>query len=264
MLNKAILIYSLKRLVTLKFLLTTCLLASCAGLLSTGLFIVSPTVEVAEGLKSLLFSPFVPMVVAFLVVVPQVANYKQTKDGEYLSLIFSRPVSRYSYVLTKWLAGSLTVLFFCSVLLVFVTLPLLFLHPEKIGMFLDGYVVTDCILNAFGYTALAVCLGAFPMQIGLWLFMILVYSSMIFGLSTGLISLAVVGSDWGWDNAFRYFVAFVQFMYSFFVVSVDSYHLINSSQQTASGIASYFSNLVLYLTAATLLMSQREFFYAND
>jgi len=261
--NKAIFLFTMKRYchwVTLLVCGFVLLLVSVpCGIMQT---IDMPlTREIA---RTILVGPLLPVFVSYSVISPQVANSQRRKDGEYLSLIFSRPVARWSYVVTKWLTGSVFVLLFMTAQITLayavscVTAGFLSLRP---GSILDGYAVTDAILNTFGFTALVVFIGSMPQRIAVTVLILYSYSIFLFTFSVGTISFL---DSLSIEQVSKSVTATAQVLFSIFTVGFDSYHVVNSSSLPISNAFTYLSNIVLYLTLATLVMSYREFFYAND
>lgn len=261
--NKAIFIFTMKRYLHWVTLLVgsvfVLLLSLATGMLQS---IDMPlTKEIA---RSLLVGPMVPLLVAYTVISPQVANSQRRKDGEYLSLIFSRPISRWSYVITKWLTGSAFVLaviaiqtalaygISCIVSKFFGT------HPSNV---LDGYAITDAIFNAFGFTALVVFISSMPQRIAVAVMLTYVYIVFILTVSVGTASYL---ESLSLEQVSKVVTAIGQLLFSIFIVGFDSYHVLNASSLPIASALIYFSNVVLYLTLATLIMTYREFFYAND
>src|SRR5262249_44170006 len=107
--NLAIFLFTMKRYFhwrTLISAITPMILWS----ISAGALLSADLVVTREWARNMLFGPFVTMIVALFIISPQFANSQQRKDGEYLSLIFSRPLPRWSYVLSKWLTGVILIL----------------------------------------------------------------------------------------------------------------------------------------------------------
>lgn len=227
---------------------------------SAGTFLATDFVVTREWARSMLFGPFVPMVVALSIISPHFANSQQRKDGEYLSLIFSRPVPRWSYVITKWLSGVIFTLaiVFIQCIIAFTFASFFGRQPQDI---VDGYSIADTILNAFSYTALLVLISSLPSPWGYWIFswfwVCCVFITMGVGTMSFITSLSV-------DELSRSITTASQLLFSFFTAGFDSYHVVQSSKLPLVDIVIYISNLVLYLTLSVFIMNRREFFYAND
>ncbi|MBX9669215.1 MAG: hypothetical protein K2X93_16440 [Candidatus Obscuribacterales bacterium] len=260
--NKAIFLFTMKRYLHWVNLLVGGVALTISVLL-WGLALCVDSAVTKELVRSCLFGPMVAIVVSYTVISPQVANSQRRKDGEYLSLIFSRPISRWSYVVTKWLTGSVFVL---AIMALQTTLSLAAAyilsvmwrgHPQNI---VDGYAITDAILNAFGVTALVVFIASMPQRIAVFVFILYAYAVLFLTLLVGTASFVSLSLD----HVSKTVTAFGQMLYSIFIVGMDSYHVINASDFPVASAVIYLSNIALYLTLATLIMSYREFFYAND
>ncbi len=261
--NKAIFIFTMKRYfhwVTLVvggfFLLFFSLLNATMQTIGTPL-----TIEFA---RTLLVGPIMPILVSYTVISPQVANSQRRKDGEYLSLIFSRPISRWSYVITKWLTGSAFVL---AVMAIQITLAyaisslasaIFATHPKNV---LDGYAFADTVLNALGFTALVVFIGSMPQRIAVVVMLSYLYLVFLMTVSMGTASYL---DSLSLEQVSKSVMAMGQLFFSIFIVGFDSYHMVNATSLPILSVLIYLSNIVLYLTLATMVMSYREFFYAND
>ncbi len=229
-----------------------------------GLMLCVDAAVTKEIARSCLFGPMVAIIVSYSVISPQVANSQRRKDGEYLSLIFSRPIARWSYVVTKWLTGSIFVLAI-MILQTVLAYSVAFTcsafwagHPNNI---LDGYAIADALLNAFGFTALIVFISSMPQRIAVFVFIIYMYAVFILTMLVGTASFV---DSLSLEHVSKTVTALGQLLFTIFVVGMDSYHVINTSTLPIASIVIYVSNIVLYLTLSTLIMSYREFFYAND
>jgi len=240
----------------------TILLLFCS--ITCGMLQTVDTPLTKEAARSFLFGPLIPIMVSYLVISPQVANSQRRKDGEYLSLIFSRPIERWSYVVTKWLTGSTFVLLVMTLQVALsygISCIVGAFFSVQPGNVLDGYAIIDGILNTLGFTALVVFISSMPQRYAA--IVVLLYAYIIFllsftvGTASYLDSLSI-------EQVSKNMTAIAQLLFSIFCVGFDSYHVVNSSNLPVANVLIYMSNVVLYLTLATLVMSYREFFYAND
>lgn len=219
----------------------------------------------AEMCRWLLFGPTLPFVISSIIVMPQVANSQQRKDGEYLSLLFTRPLSRTTYILTKWLSAATFTFLAIIAQALLATLFAMVMQPifnlTNVPNMIDGYALIDVASNSLTFSALAMLLCACPSRIRTWLALgVLV---VLFTLM-GSFGLTILTSGANFMEASKSFLAFTKFVSSFFLVSVDSYHLINTAGSPLTNIIIHISNVVLYLALAAFILCQREFFYAND
>jgi hypothetical protein len=234
-------------------------LGSFAGLFWTADYEMS-----REMTRNILFGPVLPLFLAFYGVMPQVANSSGLKDGEYLSLIFTRPLSRSCYILSKWLSGSffvLTVLILMGTIAICMSTIIGSAAGITVPNIFDAYTLTDAVLNSLSATATAVLIASFPRYIGLIFLMVLIYLNLglaaVFGCTSFAVSPFLPGAS-------KLFSALAAFLMSFFSMRVDSYHIINSASSPIAALIIYVSNVVIYLTCATAVLCRREFFYAND
>lgn len=225
-----------------------------------GTILLADTRVSNEFVRLMLFGPATPILVSYAIISPQVANSQRRKDGEYLSLIFSRPVSRCSYVMTKWLSGSVLTFAIMSLAtsIAFGFAALLGRHPADV---LDGYAVVDALLNCFSYTALIVFVSSLPHLWGVYAMVFVFYGTFILSVTIG--SLQFLNS-FAFNEGSQVLIALGRSIISTMTVGMDTYHVINTSPFPVADFAIYASNIVLYLTLAVFVMSKREFFYAND
>lgn len=257
--NKAVFLFTMKRFTHWEAMLWLCgTVLSTVAILLSALMLDSRVVD--ELVRSFLFGPLLPFLVAATMICPQVANSKRRKDGEYLSLLFTRPISRFSYVITKWLSGSLMVLCVLSVsiMLLLCTAALLGHYPKG---FVDWYAVADLVLNCFAYAAVCVLFSTLPPIATYLLVGPLIYLQVLLAVSLGSLSFMNAISV---DGCSLVLMGLVRSALSIMNVRIDTYHVLSSSAFPPAEFAAYFSNVVLYLTLAVFIMSQREFFYAND
>jgi hypothetical protein len=205
-----------------------------------------------------LFGPAITMVIAYLFVSNITGNAKSLHDGEYMALLFSRPLRRSSYIFSKWLAGSLLVF-----TIVCLQMLLLDFSLRTMGYSIQCTLVdvVNVLLNALGTTALIVLLHAFPPRIGITLFLALVY----FSFMTPLLTDTCVGQSSSAAIATQATVNFCcAVLRGFFSFTFDIDPYLNSIKIYWLPALSYISNIVLYLWLAIVVMNKREFFYANE
>lgn len=265
MFNKAIFLYTMKRFAHWYTLLSVFISLILVSFFAAGLLLINDR-AIKEFAYTILFGPMTALLAGYSIVIPQVANAQLRKDGEYLSLIFTRPVSRWSYVMTKWLSGVLVVLVI-NILLTAMTYALLliahqFIQPNVHLQIIDKYAIYDIIGNALGYTSLMVLISTVPHPWGKIILIILVYCALFATMVSG--ALAYLADSLTLTTLARPLAALGEFILSLFSVSIDSYHIVNSASFPLSNIVIFISNIVLYLTASVFIMSIREFFYAND
>lgn len=232
---------------------------------SCGVAAASPFAISTEVAQGVLFGPFMPFLLGLPVAGAQIANSAQAKHGEFLALLFTRPISKWEYVFTKWVCGSL---FLMIALLVMATAGVL---AQQVAMLvfgvknavplLDAFAVTDGVFNIMSVMSVVVLVSSMPRRVFLVLYFATFYGAIV--LMTGL-GLAVLTSSFFFPTESKVLQTIMQVIISLGSVRIDSYHLLNSSESpTLAGLV-LVSNIVLRLTLANLVLSFREYFYAND
>ncbi|MBI5175779.1 MAG: hypothetical protein SFV17_05940 [Candidatus Obscuribacter sp.] len=105
-------------------------------------------------------NPSLCFILSYLFVSEAFVNNKAVGDAETLSLLFTRPINRFSYVLTKFLAGTAG----ASLILIFAAL-LAYLTALAFGIApipLDPLLLLTILLNTAGSTAFFVFLHCLP------------------------------------------------------------------------------------------------------
>ncbi|MBX9690725.1 MAG: hypothetical protein K2X27_28680 [Candidatus Obscuribacterales bacterium] len=216
----------------------------------------------ADLLLSVLNGPTIAMAISYSFIQDNIANTRQMNDGEYLSLLFSRPLSRAEYIVSKWLAGALGV--FCIMLiniLVFNIAQLIQSRSTLLG--LDFWSISSLALNALSYAALMVLIRSFPMRLGMTIFVILLYAS-LFGPA---LNFSINGYESSLPLAYYFFqtIVFISNVLQQFVYpGIDLYEVFNSTRFSILPLVAYASNMLLYLFFATVLLNRREFSYGED
>ncbi len=212
-----------------------------------------------QALSNLVYGPMMISVVAFTFVSSSIGNTKSLDDGEYLALLFSRPIFRWEYVLSKWLAGFLLVISVIGVQTV-IFLALLHLIGRGDQMSVTFIDMANIILNALQTVALVVMIFAFPARIGALFFAGLLYLS----FAAPIIVKSIPGGVSFLNGSFLDMLNFGagclrSFTYS--PIDIDPYF--NSVQMLWLPVITFLSNIVLYLWLAIVVLNNREFFYTN-
>lgn len=264
--NKAVFIFSFKKYLEWRQMLLAAL-ALLGAAFVVGLLWGSSVGILAESARWMLFGPFVPFAVASLLVSPNVANAQQRKDGEYLSLLFTRPISRTSYVITKWLSATLFTFVIVIVLallaggIAWVAHRLLPADYAPFRQIVDTYALIDALGNSISFSALSVLLCSIPPRVRFYVGLVAMLMLPLFMASLGFTFLA---SGIQFFETHKLIDAVLQYVVGFSSITVDSYHFMNSAESPVARILTYVSNVVLYLALASWIMCRREFFYAND
>lgn len=243
-------------------------LSSVLGLLS--LAVLAPLVlssmaldgRTADTLVEIVSGPTLAMAISYMFIQDNIANTRQLNDGEYLSLLFSRPLARSQYIISKWLAGSVGV--FTIMLINILTFNLAQLVQGRSTLVQsDFWNISNLALNALSYSALMVVIRSFPMRLGITIFVILLYTSMIgpainFSLTSYESAMPVL------CYFFQAIALFSNLLHQFVFPSIDLYEIINCTQFSLLPIVNFISNILLYLLFATMLLNRREFSYGED
>ncbi|HEY9776819.1 MAG TPA: hypothetical protein V6C81_23855 [Planktothrix sp.] len=252
--NIGVFIFTLMRLFTFRSLVTTFVLTIAFP------FILGVGAKAAEDAMVDSFIPtllhsILPMLIAYTLVADTVANSKNLSDGEYLSLLFTRPIRRSTYVVTKWIAGT-TGVAICVYLAYAVFLGGAALVGASKGP--DPVEILNILLNCMSTTALVVVISAVPMRLGMFLFFTVFYLSMIGPMFSNYSSRSSEPA------VTSIITGGFQLMQTVVTPTIDLQDLVNSVAFSWTPVVNYASNMVIYLLLATYLMSRREFYYASE
>lgn len=187
------------------------------------------------------------------------------RGGEYLPLLFSRPVSRCEYVVTKWLTitaigGALAALQNILVALCGFAFGETTSLPGMTSMIIERFL--DAGILAAGM--LLTMLNRHPMFqvvaiVGFYVWML--------GQTVPPVSVAgpqIEGVDSLALDATKILLDSSQAMGDLVLPGINIYDMINRSHISLLAPVSYFSTLLLYLTLAVVATNKREFFYGTN
>jgi hypothetical protein len=202
----------------------------------------------------------IPLVMAFVLQKDTFADTRNLSDGEYLSLIFTRPLTRAEYVVSKWLAAAFCVAFA-------LILQMLVFHASQVmggrrdDYLFNGYHVLDIIFQSLSAAAVVSVINAIPRRLGVWIFMILSYSALI--VQTPLFEPVRTGSTevTAVQSGFEIYAALVNALLS---NRINSFDLLLSDHPDWGALVGFVSNIALYLLFAVYVLNKREFFYASQ
>lgn len=189
-------------------------------------------------------------------------NQNSTKDGEYFSLLFTRPITRASYVLTKALVtavGSFSMVF--ALLLVYFVGDVL--GRAMVGMrppaFVSGSDILNMMLNAWSFGCLIVLLRVLPQKVGELLFVLSLFAALGTVFSYNLKFEDAGGSVMmqGWEAASTVY-------HELLFPATDVLAVVEKEPFSYLPIVTYVSNCLLYLVIAMFILNRREFSYAQD
>lgn len=216
----------------------------------------------ADMLINLVNGPTLAMAISYTFMQDNIANTRQLNDGEYLSLLFARPLTRAQYIVSKWLAGSTGV--FVIMVINILTFNLFQVAQGRSTLVeVSAWSMLDLLLNALSYSALMVVIRSFPMRLGITVFIILVYASLIgpaLSFSMSSYESTVPAVYW----LFQTLVFVSTFLHQFVFPGIDIYEVCNSTRFSLLPLVTYASNILVYLLLATILLNRREFSYGED
>ncbi|MDZ4833271.1 MAG: hypothetical protein SGJ27_05665 [Candidatus Melainabacteria bacterium] len=216
-------------------------------------------VTVAKTLFSNFSNSWLWMLIAYVFVSDALVARRPVGDAAPLCLLFTRPIPRINYVISKWLAGAI------GIFAVMVPSAYLFqiacLPFDITTNFMDSYMFAELAANAVSYSALMVFLHCLPPGIGA-----LTYATMIGITNTGntLASFNDKGDNWFTHAMHDLFVFLSFWLGDFTYPTIDVYTMLTSVTFDWHPVVVYVSNIILYLVLGTLCMVHREFFYATD
>jgi hypothetical protein len=186
------------------------------------------------------------------------------RGGEYLPLIFTRPLTRTQYVITKWLAVA-------AIGGILATLQNLIVAFA--GSFFGEVVSTQALLSTIlerfldaaliGAAMLLVMLNKHPyFQIAA------ILSFYIWMTGQTLPPVSVAGASPGTDElslqATRILLGSSQVVSEFILPTINVYDLLNTHQFWLAPVATYLSMVALYLVLSIAVTNRREFFYGTN
>jgi hypothetical protein len=260
--NRAIFLYTLYvRMRSLPVLGTVAFFCVLAPAILTCATLFGSSEMEASVLTLVLGSPAVAFVLAFTILRDSFADTRNMNDGEYLTLLFTRPVSRAEYVFTKWLATSAAV-----AIALFIQV-LIFHIGQMIQHIDDSYIwnaasLINVLLNALSSSALISAINAFPRKYAIYLFLITSYASVL-----------GKASNTSWRNETAFVGDHKQITDQLDVPSlistvlntrIDAFDLLHANVFPWLDVVGYLSNMSLYLLLAVFLLTRREFFYGSE
>lgn len=196
---------------------------------------------------------------AYLFISDGLLTSRPNGEPETLNLLFTRPVTRTSYVLSKFFCGFVGS---SSVLLVSVALTLGIATALGIAENpIDSHFILSICLNSLIFSAFYVFLHSMPSLLGL-------FSYLFFSGCQTIGDIMSIGYSASAPTFFKYVKgAILFFNYWFgdvFPACVDFSLLASSYYACTELIVVYLSNLSLFLFLAIFMLSIREFSYGAD
>lgn len=220
-------------------------------LFSTGAYAGRPDNVIYE----LLTSPGWAIVIGYIFVDDSTVTARNANDGEFLALLFTRPVARSEYIISKWMAGGIAIAAIVMVqLLVFdVAMIVKGLPPPLLR---TPFEWANIVLNAFSMSALLITIRSLPYRWGVICFVVLVSFAWC-----GTIFFSIASVDRNPD--FVAAAGMYQNLSTVFFPTIDLFD-VWYSHFPALPVVSFVSNVLIYLSISCLIMSVREFFYSNE
>jgi hypothetical protein len=181
-----------------------------------------------------------------------------TKSGEYQALLFTRPLTRSSYIFTRALVAWVGTMVFVGKALLVILLGQLAFGIKPLT-FISGWDAINIIANSFSFG----CLGVLVYKLSTkWssIFYLMMFGT-YFGSTVNSGALKLTGAMQGASVPAE---AMVAGMKQAFYPAIDFEAVFHASQFSIVPFLAYASNILIYLTVATILLSRREFSYAED
>lgn len=211
-------------------------------------------------------SPPILMAFAFRFAQDIAMNRESLRDGEYFALLFTRPITRASYVFTKAIVIALGAQVVSWLMILLLVMAQLIAHSQPV-VFIDGWGFLSLAANCFGIGCLVILLRTMPAKVSYRCFFLIfsVYvfqSTMDFSVKpdfnmAGNFDQAAIPALKAWQALFSFFQ---DFLYP--VLNIDA--IAASTRFSWTAVVNYVSDCFLYLTLATYILNRREFSYAYD
>lgn len=260
--NRAIFLYTLYvRLRSLPVLGTLAFFCLLMPIILSAATILGSAELTATSLTMVLGSTPVAFVLAFTILRDSFADTRHMNDGEYLTLLFTRPVSRAEYVFSKWLATAFAVAIALMIQLTVFHIGQTIQHAD------DSYIwnpsaFVNVILNALSSSALISAINALPRKFAIYAFLLTSYSSVLGRASN---------SSWrdeaafiGDHKALTDQLDVPAIISTLINTRIDAYDLLHANVFPWGEVVGYCSNVTIYLLIAVYLLTRREFFYGSE
>lgn len=194
----------------------------------------------------------------------------QNVSSGILSVLFARPMRRYSYVLTRWLALSVASSTLCLVLLVIEQVAGMAAFPGVSPDFNTLCQAVERVSMCFGLSATFVMLSSFlPNVVNLFAWLVLCFTSNMI-VEIAQLEPYLLNTNYGteWSRKLSEIVIpickeLAVPLQSLATPYIDLSHLAHATSISWFSVFTYFSNLSLCLLIAVLVMNRKEVSYAN-
>lgn len=232
------------------------------GILAIIWIVMPSNSQLSTAVVSLFTSPAMIMIVAYTAASEGSYKKKSLDDGEYMALLFCRPLTRANYVFTKWIVAALAVQWFVWTNLLIYTL-MRSVHGEFKLDLINGYELANLIVNSLSFSAMMMFVRSLPLKLAIWIFLGLFYFSMF--VSTGAVSYesADIANDFAsTTHSIRDALAAVINQFIFPAIDIET--ALTTTRFSYLPFVTYLSNISLYLLLATMILCRREFSYSYD
>lgn len=204
-------------------------------------------------------NPALYLMLSYLFISDGLLTGRLAGEPETLNLLFTRPITRTAYVLTKFICG-----FLGSMTIMFVSALFTLAAATALGISenpMDSYFVISIVLNSLVFSAFYVFLHSLPALLGLVLYLFLsgcqtVGDILSFGYSSSA------------PTFFKYVkqaILFMNYWFGDMYPNCVDFSLIATSYYACTElIVVYLSNLALFLFLAIFVLTIREFSYGSD
>jgi len=213
----------------------------------------------AKNVWNIFQSANIYFLLAYLFISDGLLSGRPTGEPDTLNLLFTRPITRTCYVLSKFFCG-----FFGSLSILLISIALTLGIGTMLGITenpIDAHFIISIVLNCLIFSAFYVFLHAMPSLLGLIAF--LFFS----GCQTigEIMSISYSSSAPTFFKYVKGAILFFNYWFGDVFPSCVDFSLIASSYYACSElIVVYLSNLSLFLFLAILMLSIREFSYGAD
>lgn len=212
----------------------------------------------ARGVIGYCTSPLILLLLAFGFVSDGIAGKKLVSEADALSLLFTRPITRFSYVITKFVAGVLGSTVVLSLALVIAYATGLYFGLNKIDIGPLSFL--SIILNAASWTSLFVFWhSAQPVTA------ILCFTALLGADGMGQMFVRAESTNNVFIELYKSICLFIHRWFGDFIPgSINLAEMLAAASFDIYEFAIVVSNIVFFLFLASWALSKRELFYGSD
>jgi hypothetical protein len=239
------------------------LIAPCLPLVLTAIIPHPPFDDdsqkgIARMISGYFANPVCGMILCYIFISDGPAGRKLVAESDSLSLLFTRAITRFSYVMSKYFAGVIGAILSLSAGLFLAWLLGMCLGINKIDISPLAFATIVC--NVASWASLVVFLHSAPPVVA-----ILTY---LFFNGIGGVGSMFFQAEYPKEAYMEYVKTVALFMHRWLgdvlPVTVNLQAMMSAASFDFYETAIYFSNITLFLLFATFAMSKREFSYGSD